>query len=62
MKEIEMLQAVYDEKKAAYSRLCDAYSKAMEAANEIKAMCDEAQDDMLKSGEKLLKAMKVMQQ
>ena len=57
MKEIEMLQAVYDEKKAAYIRLCEAYSKAMEAVNEIRVMCDEAQDDMFKSGEKLLKAM-----
>ena len=62
MKEIEMLQAIYDEKKVAYQRLCNAYSKAMEAANEIKVMCDDAQDDMLKSGEKLLKAMKAMQQ
>lgn len=58
MKEVEILQAVYNEKKAAYNRLCDAYSQAMVAANEIKAMCDAAQDDMFKSGEELLKAMK----
>lgn len=58
MKKVELLQVEYDEKKAAYHRLCDAYSQAMAAANEIKALCDAAQDEMFKSGEELLKAMK----
>lgn len=59
---IEHLKAIYEEKQAAYNKLCDAYSKAAEAANEIKAMCDAAMADLHEAGQQLLKAMEAEQQ
>ena len=58
MKEVEILQAVYEEKQAKYQALCDAVAAAYEAHQSIKALCDEAMADMHKAGEELLSAMK----
>lgn len=58
MKEVEILQAVYEEKQAKYQALCDAVAAAYEAHQTIKALCDEAMVDMHKAGEELLSAMK----
>ena len=62
MSNIETLQAIYDEKQASYHKLCDAYTKAMGAAETIKAMTEEAMDDLHEAGEQLLKAMEAEQQ
>ena len=58
MKEVEILRAVYEEKQAKYQALCDAVAAAYEAHQSIKALCDEAMEDMHKAGEELLSAMK----
>lgn len=62
MTSLETLHAIYNEKQAAYHKLCDAYTKAMGAAETIKAMTDEAMNDLHKAGEQLLKAMEANQQ
>lgn len=59
---IETLKAIYEEKQAAYNKMCDAYMKAMGTAETIKAMTDEAMDDLHEAGEQLLKAMEADQQ
>ncbi len=61
MTNIEHLKAIYEEKQATYNKLCDAYSKAMEAANGIHDMCDAAMADMHEAGQQLLKAMQDQQ-
>lgn len=62
MTNIEHLKAIYEEKQATYHKLCDAYTKAMGAAETIKAMTDEAMDDLHEAGEQLLKAIQADQQ
>ena len=62
MTNIEYLKAMYAEKQATYNKLCDAYSQAMVAANEIHAMCDTAMNDMHEAGQQLIKAMEAAQQ
>lgn len=58
---IERLKAIYEEKQATYNKMCDAYRKAADAANEIRAMCDAAMADLHDVGEQLLKAMEAEQ-
>ena len=57
MGNIEQLQAIYNEKQAKYQALCDAAAAAYEAHQSIKAMCDEAMQDMHEAGKELLAAM-----
>ena len=59
---IERLKAIYKEKQVTYNKMCDAYRKAADAANEIRAMCDAAMADLHDGGEQLLKAMEAEQQ
>lgn len=58
---VERLKAIYEEKQATYNKMCDAYCKAADAANEIRAMCDSAMADLHDVGEQLLKAMEAEQ-
>lgn len=62
MTNIEHLKAIYEEKQAAYDKLCDAYRKTADAADEIRTMCDAAMADLHEAGEQLLKAMEAKQQ
>lgn len=55
MENVEKLNAVYEEKKAKYLVLCEAAATAYEAHQAIKAMCDDAMEDMHKAAEELLK-------
>lgn len=57
LQDIEALKLIYEEKQQTYNKLADAYSKAMEAANEIRAMCDEAMEELHKAGENIIRAM-----
>lgn len=56
--EVKLLQAIYSEKEAAWSELVDAYDAAMDAANRIKAMCDEAYAEKEKAGKRLLEVVR----
>lgn len=58
MKDIKTLEAIYKEKQAKYSALCDAAAEAFEAHKTIKAMCDEAMKEMHEAAEDYLTAMK----
>lgn len=57
MKNVEMLKTIYEEKQAKYNALCDAVAAAYETQQAIKAMCDEAMQDMHKAGKELIEAM-----
>lgn len=56
-KDIETLRAIYTEKKAKYEELVDAFAFAIEAADRINDLTQQAQAEMLATGEELLRAM-----
>lgn len=56
-KDIETLRAIYTEKKAKYEELIDAFAFAIESADRINGLAQEAQTEMLATGEELLRAM-----
>jgi hypothetical protein len=53
----ELLKAIYKEKKVKYNELVDALAFAIETADRIRSLADDAQADMLATGEELLRAM-----
>lgn len=57
MKDVKTFEAIYKEKQAKYSALCDAAAAAYEMYQTIKDMCDEAMRDMQEAGKELLEAM-----
>lgn len=61
LQDIEVLKLIYKEKQQTYNKLVDAYGKAMEAASEIRAMCDEAMSELHKAGEDVIRAMESAQ-
>ena len=56
--DIEVLKVLYKEKQAKYNELVDALVFAIEAADRIRSLADEAQTEMLATGKELLEAIK----
>ena len=56
-KDTETLRAIYKEKQAKYEELVDAFAFAIEAADRIRSLTEEAQTEMFATGEELLMAM-----
>lgn len=61
LQDIDALKLIYKEKQQTYNKLTDAYTQAMCAANEIRAMCDEAMNELHKAGEDIIRAMESAQ-
>lgn len=56
-KDIGTLKAIYKEKQAKYNELVDAFAFAVEAADRINSLTQEAQAELFATGEELLRAM-----
>lgn len=58
VEDIEIWKVAYNRAQDTYQRLCEAHAVAQEAADELKAMCDDAMRNMQSAGEDLLEAMR----